>query len=280
MKLGSDAAVVLVGHGSTVNADSSAAVRQHAAELRRRGLYAEVREAFWKQEPRLAEVVGRLACRRIFIVPVMASEGYFSEVAIPRALGFEVSGGPGWRRVLESAGRTLVYCRPLGTHEGVTGVILARAEEVLRQHPFPRAPRPAEVSLFIVGHGTEQDENSRKTVDQQVERVRSLGRYASVLPAFLDQEPSLKGCYEAAAARNLVVVPFFMSDGMHVREDLPVLLGEPAERVRQRARAGLSTWRNPTERRGKLVWYARSVGTAPLFAEVIIQRITEADAWG
>ena len=43
----SDAALVLVGHGSTLNAESSAPVYQHADELRKRKIFAQVQEAFW-----------------------------------------------------------------------------------------------------------------------------------------------------------------------------------------------------------------------------------------
>src|SRR5688572_4998844 len=50
----SDAALVLVGHGSTLNAESSAPVYQHADELRKRKIFAQVQEAFWKVEPYLA----------------------------------------------------------------------------------------------------------------------------------------------------------------------------------------------------------------------------------
>ena len=48
---------MLVGHGTTQNPDSAAPVVQHAAELRRRGVFAEVREAFWKQEPQARDVL-------------------------------------------------------------------------------------------------------------------------------------------------------------------------------------------------------------------------------
>src|ERR1044071_1327170 len=47
----SDAALVLVGHGSTLNADSSAPTYQHADELRWRNIFAQVLECFWKLEP-------------------------------------------------------------------------------------------------------------------------------------------------------------------------------------------------------------------------------------
>ena len=52
-----DATLVLVGHGSTLNADSAAPTYQHADELRRRGIFADVLEAFWKQEPCIAGVL-------------------------------------------------------------------------------------------------------------------------------------------------------------------------------------------------------------------------------
>src|SRR5271165_1095030 len=83
-----DAALVLLGHGTALNNESAAPVFQHAAELRRRGLFREVREAFWKQEPHIRKVLEETAAPRIFIVPLFISEGYFSTEIIPNELGF------------------------------------------------------------------------------------------------------------------------------------------------------------------------------------------------
>jgi len=58
--------------------------------------------------------------------------------------------------------------------------------------------------------------------------------------------------------------------------NIPVLLGEPERLVKQRLAAGQPTWRNPTERDGKLIWYSPSVGTEPLLADVILERVKEA----
>ena len=58
-------------------------------------------------------------------------------------------------------------------------------------------------------------------------------------------------------------------------EDIPVLLGEPERLVKERLAAGQPTWRNPTEKNGKLVWYSASVGMEPLLAEVILERVRE-----
>jgi len=91
----------------------------------------------------------------------------------------------------------------------------------------------------------------------------------------MEESPRIGDCYSLAATKNLVVVPFFISDGLHVVEDIPVLLGEPARVVQERLAAGQPTWRNPTERNGRRLWYAAAVGTAPLMAEVILERVGE-----
>jgi hypothetical protein len=62
---------------------------------------------------------------------------------------------------------------------------------------------------------------------------------------------------------------------LHTQEDIPVLLGEPEHLVKQRLAAGQPTWRNPTERQGKLVWYAPAVGTATGIADVILEQMRE-----
>ena len=84
----SDAALVVLGHGTELNADSAAPVRQHAAELRRRKIFAEVREAFWKQEPQIKTVLAEISAPRVFIAPLFISEGWFASEVIPRELGF------------------------------------------------------------------------------------------------------------------------------------------------------------------------------------------------
>jgi sirohydrochlorin ferrochelatase len=42
---------------------------------------------------------------------------------------------------------------------------------------------------------------------------------------------------------------------------------------------GRPTWRNPTERDGKLLWLSKSVGTQPDLAGVVLERVREAASW-
>ena len=273
----SEAVLVVLGHGTTQNAASAAPVYQHAAELRRRKIFSAVREAFWKQDPQIKSVLAELAAPRVFIVPLFISEGYFSDEVIPRELGFDASRITHETRMPSGhASRTLIYCRPVGTHERMTEVILSRAKEILEQFPFPRAPKPKDITLFIAGHGTERNENSRQAIERQVELLRALNLYGGVQAIFLEESPRIAECYALASTKNLVVVPFFISDGLHTQEDIPVLLGEAKPVVEGRLAIGQPTWRNPTEKNGKLVWYSPAIGSEPHLADVILERVREA----
>lgn len=273
-----DAALIIVGHGSTLNADSAAPTYQHVDKLRRRGLFAQVQESFWKQEPYVWQVLRGVFARRVFIVPLFISEGYFTEEVLPRELGFCPAGATTFARVQQRGAQTLFYCGPVGTHPSMTAVLLARAREIVEQFPFPRAPKASETALFIAGHGTGGNENSRKAIEAQVELIRARELYAEVYPAFMEEEPRIKDCYQTARARNIVMVPFFISDGLHSHEDIPVMLGAPRTAVQERLKAGQPTWRNPTEREGKRLWYTPSIGGEPHLPDVILERVREAAA--
>lgn len=272
----SDAALILVGHGSTLNADSAAPTYQHADELRHRGIFAQVIEAFWKQEPYIYGALRGAYARRVFIVPLFISEGYFTEQVIPREFGFCENGQTDFERVQRRGDQTIYYCGPVGTHESMTEVLLARARDIVKRHPFPRAPRPDATALFIAGHGTSNNENSRKAIEHQVELIRSRNIYAEVHPVFMEEEPRITNWHTITKEKNLIMVPFFISDGLHSFEDIPVMLGEPVHVVKKRLKAGQPTWRNPTEKHGKRVWYTSSIGNEPHIADVILERVKQA----
>ena len=271
----SNAALVVLGHGTALNENSAAPVKQHVAELRKRKIFGEVREAFWKQEPQIKNVLAEMSTReqtqRIFIAPLFISEGYFAGQVIPRELGFT-----GLNSKIKMGNAEAIYCAPIGTHESMTKVILARAEGIMKSHPFPRLPKNAETTLLIAGHGTERNENSRKPIERQVELIRAQNIYADVQAIFMEEAPRIAECYSLSRTKNLVVVPFFISDGLHTQEDIPALLGETKKNIEQRLASGQPVWRNPMERNGKLVWYSAAVGTEPGIADVILERVSEA----
>jgi sirohydrochlorin cobaltochelatase len=278
----SNDALVLIAHGSTVNEQSSAPTRLLVEKLRGRNLFAEVACAFNLEQPKIEDVPRLVSAKRIFIVPVTISEGHFTEETIPFRLTLCTKGQCdcpegecNYPREKEVGGKQLIYCKPIGTHASMTEVLLARARNIVTQHPFPKEPQPSETTLFIAGHGTKKNANSRKAIEAQVELIRQRGEYADVHAAFMEESPFIADCYTASEAKHIVMVPFFIADGLHTVEDIPVFLGELENRVKERLIAGQPTWRNPTERQGKLVWYTEAIGSEPSLPEVILERVRE-----
>jgi sirohydrochlorin cobaltochelatase len=138
-------ALLIVAHGSTVNPDSSTPTLAHAAEIRRREVFADVKCAFWKEEPSLRDALFLFdpkAVPEVYVVPNFISEGYFTQTVVPREL--ELNG----RITKRSNGQIWRYCEPVGNHPMMTELLLKRARDVA-----PDAA-PAETSLLIVAHGT------------------------------------------------------------------------------------------------------------------------------
>ena len=123
----------------------------------------------------------------IYVVPNFISEGYFTRTVIPRELELA---GPVTRR----DGRTIKYCEPVGNHPRMTELLLHRAAEIA-----PGVP-PEKTSLFIVGHGTDLNDNSAVAAKREVERIRARGLYAEVLNAYMEEEPLISKWDEALHA--------------------------------------------------------------------------------
>jgi sirohydrochlorin cobaltochelatase len=272
----SDSTLILAAHGSTKNNDSAKPALKHADSLRERQLFAEVRVGFLKQLPSLNGLLHNIQTQRVFIVPLFISNGYYTEQVLPHTLGFDIRADTSFERLRYENGQMLYYCEPIGTHNSITEALLALAKGIVERHPFPSQPKPSDTTLFIAGHGTEKNEHSRVAIEQQAERIRAQCEYADVKAVFMEEEPLIEKCYELAVTKNIIMVPFFISDGLHSNEDIPVMLGETEKRVRNRLANGQPTWVNPTERRGKRLWYSASIGTEPFIVEVILERVREA----
>jgi sirohydrochlorin cobaltochelatase len=289
-----NAALLIVAHGSTVNPDSSAPTLAHAAEIRRRKVFAEVGCAFWKEEPSLRDAIFLFdpeAIRHVYVVPNFISEGYFTQTVVPREL--KLNG----RITKRSNDQIWNYCEPVGNHPLMTELLLKRATEI--------APGvdPAETSLLIVAHGTDLNENSAVAAKREAEKIRELGKYATVLNVYMEEPPLVSDWRKLTKTRHVVVVPFFISDGLHSYEDIPRLLGiaddhpersegeskDPAElpsgfitgsldfaRDDVQANRGEIFRSNPYKVDNRLLFYAPSIGTDPGFADIILEQALSA----
>ncbi len=272
MSSNTGSALLIVAHGSTVNPDSSAPTLAHAAEIRRRKVFADVQCAFWKEEPSLRDALFLFdpeAVPEVYVIPNFISEGYFTQTVVPREL--ELNG----RITKRSTGQIWRYCEPVGNHALMTELLLKRAREIAPDAAL------AETSLLIVAHGTDLNENSAVAAKRETEKIRALGKYAAVLNVYMEEQPLVSDWRKLTTTPNIVVVPFFISDGLHSYEDIPRLLGIAAAAGTDRGHPGSAPAgtthgdifrQNPYTIDARKLFYAPSIGTDPGFADIIIEQ--------
>ena len=256
-------ALVISGHGSSINPDSSAPTLAHAETIRQRALFNEVITAFWKEPPALNQVLALVKSPDIYVVPNFISEGYFTRKIIPREMN--LTGRLTWQ-----GERFIKYCDPVGNHPRMTELLLHRASSVA-----PGIPA-SQTSLIIVGHGTTKNDHSADAVNEQVKKIAARHLYAEVIATFMEQSPFISEWRELTTQPNVVVVPFFISDGLHSYQDIPVLLGietEPGEAASRR-----EIFRtNPHQIHGRTLYYSSAIGTDLEFADLILEQVEAFD---
>jgi sirohydrochlorin cobaltochelatase len=115
-----------------------------------------------------------------------------------------------------------------------------------------------------VAHGTSLNDNSAVAAKEQAERVRAVGRFAAVLNVYMEEPPLVSDWLNLTKTHNVVVVPFFISDGLHSYEDIPALLG--IDKIQPHGASGAY------ELQGRSLFYSTAIGTDSRFADVIIEQ--------
>jgi sirohydrochlorin cobaltochelatase len=154
----------------------------------------------------------------------------------------------------------------------MTGLLTRRALEMIDE-----SVKPEETSLIIVGHGTGLNQKSTEAIKVQVEAIAASGApFAKVLDAYMEEAPFIADWQTLTDTPNVIVVPFFIADGLHSYQDIPVLLGiesEPTAAASQR-----EVFRqNPHAFGDRTLWYSSAIGTDPSLAGVIVDQVAYFD---
>jgi len=256
-----NAALLILGHGSTENPDSSQPCWDHAETILRSGQFGSVHCAFWKEEPSFRQVWPTIEEEEVYVVPNFISEGYFTRQVLPRELELD---GPTTVR----DGKVIHYCDPVGIHPAMTGLLIKRAQEIIDD-----SVKMEDITLIIVGHGTNLNQKSTEAIQAQVVAIRESGvPFANVLDAYMEEAPFISDWQTLADSPVVVVVPFFIADALHSYQDIPVLLGiesEPTSAASQR-----DVFRqNPYRIGERTLYYSSAIGTDPSLAEVILDQV-------
>lgn len=203
-----DTALIIAGHGSTQHADSSRSTRETAHRIRKKGIFGEVRSAFWKEQPSYADALRGLKCKKVVVVPWFLTQGYFTTQVLAREFESGLARG----------------CRvtdPVGLRAEILQHMQKRAARLLQA----KRRRPEEVSLLLASHGTPLHAGSRGAA---VELAKALARdgYRTVQAVFLEEEPRIADWRQVANPEGpVIVLPHFLAGGLHGAKDVPELLG-------------------------------------------------------
>ena len=256
---GPQTSLLIVAHGSQLNPHSALPAYTHAERIKRWGRYEEVRVAFWRELPTLSHALELLPSEEIVVCPLFISEGYFTRTVIPNELGVSL-----WDEhpaIIDD--RPVHYAQPVGTHPKMTAVLEDCATHLLEQS----GQRGQDCELVLIGHGTERDKRSSRIIYSQAEALRGLGRYHAVTPLFLDEAPRVEDFLQHTTATDLLVLPYFISDGLHTRWDIPSALGI------SRPDRGFPL---PARSHGRRIWYSGAIGSSWSMTDLILERAEQA----
>jgi sirohydrochlorin ferrochelatase len=118
-------------------------------------------------------------------------------------------------------------------HIGRTGKILYTDDMHDLNAASPGAIRGRQTALLLIAHGSRHTE-ANADLDHVAEEMRGRGPYAIVEPSFLElAEPTgdqgAARCVEQGAVR-VILLPYFLSAGVHVRRDLAALCEQLSRR--------------------------------------------------
>ena len=111
---------------------------------------------------------------------------------------------------------------------------------------------------------------------REVEKIDALGVYASVQNAYMEEAPLIANWVSLTTTPNVVVVPFFISDGLHSHQDIPILLGIEAEVTAAASQREIFR-HNPHRLHERDLYYASAIGTEPKFSEIIVEQAAAFD---
>lgn len=120
----------------------------------------------------------------------------------------------------------------------------------------------SQTALLLIAHGSRRQE-ANDDLEYLADKLRRLGRYSFVQTSFLElTQPTIVegGTCCAANAKRVVMLPYFLSPGVHARDDM-------------------ITARNDLALRFPDVEFllAQPLGRHPLMVEIVAQRAEEAE---
>jgi sirohydrochlorin cobaltochelatase len=247
-----DASLLIVAHGSTQFPGAALDLRRIAGKIAERALFADIKIAFWRQEPFVSPEL--LHGSRIYVLPYFAGLGKHTEQFIPEKLALT-------GRVTEQPGKLIFYCDPVGCHAGMPSLIFSRAMARCAEIGWD----VQETALLLIAHGSKQGSGANRTPEVIAASLALQGGFAEITTLYLEQQPFAASWQDHVSARRVIAQPLLLSAGMHASSDVPPLFGlETAEN-------GLG------KIAGRSVWLQKGVGSDEEIITMMLDQVADAE---
>lgn len=234
--------LLIAAHGFVREREDPHPASDHARRLRASTAFDEVTTGFANGDPAIEDSVRAVDEGRLVVVPLFVSDGYFVGQVVPERVEAALP-----------AAVSVEYARPVGTHPRVTEVIERRALSAVDE----AVESPENVAIALVGHGSEHSSANAEAIAAHASRIRARAPFAAVHEYFVEEQPTVERLPEEVSAPLVIVVPVFVANGTHVREDIP-------DQVGFAGRGGTVD--------GTKITAVAPVGTDPLVASVVHER--------
>ena len=115
-------------------------------------------------------------------------------------------------------------------------------------------------ALVLVGHGSAKNKNTRRPLDRIVDEIKSRNLFDEVCCGFLKEDQRICKTLVPLESDEIIVVPFFISDGYYTRNVIPKCLAK--NKVSENTS----------------VRYTSSVGSHPMFSDLLLSH-AQAAGW-
>lgn len=115
-------------------------------------------------------------------------------------------------------------------------------------------------ALLLIGHGSARNPQSRVPTERLADDLRRRGLFAEVVAGFLKEPPLVDQALAQLSSRTVIAVPNLAGEGPLVRTDIPRMLGLEGDKG---------------QRDGRLILYARPVGSHPRIPDLIGRRVRD-----
>ncbi|HSR53186.1 MAG TPA: CbiX/SirB N-terminal domain-containing protein [Acidobacteriota bacterium] len=257
-------AFIVAAHGSRRQTQANRLVQRHAQRLGREFGLGRVQAAFQQGPPSFAEVLDEAPADRYTVLPLFTAAGYYTRRVLPRELAKNSRFRPGRVHIVP----------PLGLRPEVLALAHQRSRILLNRFGLSGG----HTTLIIIGHGTRRHSNSRASTLQLVEHLRRAGSLGQVLPAFLDDSPSIEEAFAQAKGEAVVLLPFLIGGTFHALRDIPQALGLNGTAPRilpSQSETRQDDLPAALLRGDRLLLFDRPIGEDPSIANILARMATE-----